>query len=94
MHPWIFIKSRPRHHPSETGEEVRPVELVHGLLVDQPRLPVVVPGADAEEGGVLSQQGQSGQEILVEVGGHLQVVLNDDDLYNLGIFSWIHDDLM
>ena len=57
-----------------------PVEQLRRGLVDEPRLAVVIPGGHTPEAGVSLEQGQRGREVLEEVGGDLQVVLDNDHL--------------
>ena len=57
-----------------------PVEQLGRALVDEARLAVVIPGGHAPEAGVSLEQRQRGCEVLEEVGGDLQVVLDNDHL--------------
>ena len=57
-----------------------PVEQLRRVLVNEARLAVVIPGGDTPEAGVRAEQGQRGCEVLEEVGGDLQVILDNDHL--------------
>lgn len=66
-------------HPAETGKEIGAVEQLRLRGVHNSSLAIVIPRGHAPQAGVLLEQLVRAQEVLKEVGRHVQIVLDDYD---------------